>query len=153
MPTHLFSVWFYKLFEADVLRWHCFVSTVDLKWLPSLPLLYHCLPRLFALFICPLHVMDAVAWHIQPFQSSTSRNHTQEDSVQSFFSLFCVNLPLAASLDTSCHYHMIKVSSTVRCQDKCNRGDTHKDSSPNLTDTLYTQEIHNKYTVTHNLFA
>lgn len=42
---------------------------------------YHCFALLFALFMFTLCVLDAGAWHIQIFESSTRQNHTQEDSV------------------------------------------------------------------------
>lgn len=107
-PMDVISVWFFKIFFAnDVVSPHCTVSTVDLKM--SVKHSFGCVivsPLLFALFMCPLDVSDAGAWHIQTFESSTRQNHTQENSV--YWVVFCFFFPLAASLDTSWHDHLIK---------------------------------------------
>lgn len=73
--------------------------------------LYHCFPLLFELFICTLYVLDAGAWHIQTFESSTGGTTPKK-------------IQCGASLDTSWHDHLIKVLS--KCRDKCTWGDMHK---------------------------
>lgn len=89
--------------ESTLFSVHCWPENVCQASL----WLCHCFCLLFALFMCALYVMDAVAWHIQTFESSTRQNHTQENSVQWDF------FPLAASLDTSWHDHLIKESAVV----------------------------------------
>lgn len=77
------------------------------------------LPFLYALWICRMLVRG-----IFRLLKEAQGRATPKKIQGRYFFLFFVNLPLAASLDTSRHDHLIKVSS--KCQDKCSWGDIHK---------------------------